>query len=45
VPLILLIYFGFGRFFQNHVVQIVLSLIGGSHYLLGISMFRARKTL
>ena len=44
VPLILLIYFGFGRFFQNNVVQIVLSLIGGAAIIwLGISMFRARK--
>jgi threonine/homoserine/homoserine lactone efflux protein len=44
VPLILLIYFGFGQFFQNNVVQIVLSLIGGGVIIwLGIGMFRARK--
>ena len=44
VPLILLIYFGFGRFFEHHVVQIVLSLIGGAVIIwLGINMFRARK--
>jgi len=29
VPIILLIYYGFARFFQHNVVQIVLSLIGG----------------
>jgi threonine/homoserine/homoserine lactone efflux protein len=44
VPLILLIYFGFGRFFQYDIVQIVLSLLGGVVIVwLGISMFRARK--
>ena len=43
VPLILLIYFGFAQFFQNSVVQLVLSIIGGGMILwLGISMFRAR---
>jgi threonine/homoserine/homoserine lactone efflux protein len=44
VPLILLIYFGFGQFFQNHWVQIVLSIIGGGVIVwLGIGMFRTRK--
>ena len=43
VPLILLIYFGFARFFQNSIVQFVLSVLGGGMILwLGISMFRAR---
>ena len=43
VPLILLIYFGFAQFFQNSVVQLVLSIVGGSMIIwLGISMFRAR---
>jgi threonine/homoserine/homoserine lactone efflux protein len=43
VPLILLIYFGFAQFFQNIVVQLVLSILGGSMILwLGISIFRAR---
>lgn len=43
VPLILLIYFGFAQFFQNTVVQLVLSIVGGSMIIwLGISMFRAR---
>ncbi len=43
VPLILLIYFGFARFFENSVVQLVLSILGGGMVIwLGISMFRAR---
>ncbi len=43
VPLILLIYFGFAQFFQNNVVQLVLSILGGGMIIwLGISMFRAR---
>ncbi len=43
VPLILLIYFGFARFFQNNIVQLVLSIAGGGMIIwLGISMFRAR---
>jgi len=43
VPIILLIYFGFARFFENSTVQLVLSLAGGVMIIwLGISMFRAR---
>ncbi len=43
VPLILLIYFGFARFFENSIVQLVLSVAGGGMIIwLGISMFRAR---
>lgn len=43
IPMILLIYFGFGQFFQNTVVQIVLSLAGGLMIIwIGIGMFRAR---
>ena len=43
VPLILLIYFGFAQFFQNTVVQLVLSIVGGGMIIwLGISMFRTR---
>ncbi|MFQ6122929.1 MAG: LysE family transporter [Dehalococcoidales bacterium] len=43
VPLILLIYFGFARFFQSSVVQVLLSILGGGMiFWLGISMFRAR---
>ena len=43
VPLILLIYFGFARFFENEIFQLVLSILGGGMIVwLGISMFRAR---
>jgi threonine/homoserine/homoserine lactone efflux protein len=43
IPMILLIWFGFGQFFQNHIVQTVLSLAGGLMILwLGIGLFRAR---
>lgn len=43
VPLILLIYFGFAQFFQNTLVQLVLSVVGGGMILwLGVSLFRAR---
>jgi len=43
VPLILLIYFGFAQFFQNSMVQLVLSVVGGGMIVwMGISMFRAR---
>jgi threonine/homoserine/homoserine lactone efflux protein len=44
VPLILLIYFGFARFFENPAVQTVLSFAGGAMIVwLGVSMFLARK--
>jgi threonine/homoserine/homoserine lactone efflux protein len=44
VPLILLIYFGFARFFENSIVQLVLSILGGGMIVwLGIGMFRVRK--
>ena len=43
VPLILLIYFGFARFFENDIAQIVLSLLGGAMIIwLGVAMFRVR---
>jgi len=43
IPLILLIYFGFARFFQDELVQFILSVVGGAILiLLGIGMFRAR---
>lgn len=46
VPLTLVIYFGFARFFENTVVQLVLSLLGGGMIIwLGISMFRARAEM
>ncbi|MDD4859164.1 MAG: LysE family transporter [Dehalococcoidales bacterium] len=44
VPLILLIYFGFARFFQNNTVQLLLSLLGGGMIVwMGVGMFRARR--
>ncbi|UCH43927.1 MAG: LysE family transporter [Dehalococcoidales bacterium] len=43
IPLILLIYFGFAQFFQENLVQFVLSILGGGILIwLGIAMFRAR---
>jgi len=43
VPLILLIYFGFARFFESSLVQLVLSVVGGGMIIwLGINMFRVR---
>ena len=46
VPIILLIYFGFARFFENIVVQLVLSILGGGMIIwLGVSMFRARTEM
>ncbi len=46
IPLMLLIYFGFGRFFQQEPVQIALYLAGGAVLVwLGVRMFRARGTI
>ena len=46
IPLILLIYFGFARFFENSIVQLVLSIAGGGMIIwLGVSMFRARTEI
>ncbi len=46
VPIILVIYFGFAHFFQNSLVQLVLSLLGGGMISwLGISLFRARREM
>ena len=43
VPLILLIYFGFARFFESNITQLVLGILGGAMIIwLGIAMFRAR---
>jgi threonine/homoserine/homoserine lactone efflux protein len=43
IPLILLIYFGFARFFEEELVQLILSVFGGAMIIwLGINMFRAR---
>ena len=43
IPLMLLIYFGFARFFDQEPVQIALYLVGGGVLVwMGIGMFRAR---
>lgn len=43
IPLMLLIYFGFARFFRQELAQIILSLLGGAVLIwLGIGMFRAK---
>jgi len=43
VPVILLIYFGFARFFENATVQVILSLAGGVMIIfMAVGMFRAR---
>ncbi len=44
LPIILLVYLGFARFFQNTIVQLVLSILGGGMIIwMGIAMFRVRK--
>ena len=46
VPLIILINFSIGQFFQNVIVQLVLSIFGGGMILwMGADLFRARKKL
>jgi threonine/homoserine/homoserine lactone efflux protein len=46
VPLILLVYFGLANFFQNEIVKLVLSVLGGGMIVwMGIDLFRARKKL
>jgi threonine/homoserine/homoserine lactone efflux protein len=46
VPLILLVYFGLARFFENEVVGLVLSILGGAMIVwMGYSLFRVRKEL
>ena len=43
IPLILLIYFGFARFFEEELVQIILYLVGAAMLIwLGVSMFRVK---
>ncbi|MBI2860280.1 MAG: LysE family transporter [Chloroflexi bacterium] len=43
VPLIMLVYFGFARFFQEDLVRLVLSVAGGGMILwLGVSLLRSR---
>jgi threonine/homoserine/homoserine lactone efflux protein len=46
VPLILLVYFGLGKFFQNEIVKLILSVAGGGMIVwMGIDLFRARRKL
>jgi threonine/homoserine/homoserine lactone efflux protein len=46
VPLILLVYFGLVDFFQNEIVKLVLSVLGGGMIVwMGIDLFRARRKL
>jgi threonine/homoserine/homoserine lactone efflux protein len=46
VPLILLIYFGVAQFFENDIVQLVLSVLGGGMIIwMGVGLFRARRQL
>ncbi|MFC1920780.1 LysE family transporter [Chloroflexota bacterium] len=46
IPIILLIYLGFARFFQNTAVQLMLSTVGGGMiFWMGIAMFRIRKAI
>jgi threonine/homoserine/homoserine lactone efflux protein len=44
VPLIVLLYFGFARFFENDLVQFALCLLGGGMLIwLGAGMIRSRR--
>ncbi len=46
VPLILLVYFGLANFFQNEVVKLVLSVLGGGMIVwMAIDLFRARRKI
>jgi threonine/homoserine/homoserine lactone efflux protein len=46
VPLILLVYFGLANFFQNDIVKVALSVLGGGMIVwMGIDLFRARRKL
>jgi len=46
VPLIMLVYFGLVDFFQNDIVKLVLSVLGGGMIIwMGIDLFRARKKI
>jgi len=46
VPLVFLVYFGLARFFENTILQLVLSVLGGGMVIwLGINMFRARTEM
>ncbi|OGO07423.1 MAG: lysine transporter LysE [Chloroflexi bacterium RBG_13_57_8] len=44
VPLILLVYFGLANFFQNEIVKLVLSVLGGGMIVwMSYDLFRARR--
>jgi threonine/homoserine/homoserine lactone efflux protein len=46
VPLILLVYFGLANFFQNEVIKLVLSVLGGGMIVwMGVDLFRARRKI
>src|SRR4030067_3441999 len=46
VPLIMLVYFGLAQFFQNDVVQLALSVLGGGMIIwMGYGLFRSRLVL
>lgn len=46
VPLILLIYFGLANFFQNEILKLVLSVLGGGMIVwMGYDLFHSRKKL
>jgi threonine/homoserine/homoserine lactone efflux protein len=46
VPLILLVFFGLARFFEDAIVQLILGVLGGAMIIwMGISLFRARGVI
>jgi threonine/homoserine/homoserine lactone efflux protein len=46
VPLILLIYLGFARFFNSDVIKMVIGLVGGMVLIfMGLQMFKGRKNM
>jgi threonine/homoserine/homoserine lactone efflux protein len=46
VPLILLVYLGLAEFFQNEILKLVLSVVGGAMIVwMGYDLFRARKKM
>ena len=46
VPLILLIYLGFAKFFTSDAIKMVIGLVGGAMLIfMGIQMFKGRKSM
>jgi threonine/homoserine/homoserine lactone efflux protein len=46
VPLILLIYLGFAKFFTSDAIKMVIGLLGGTMLIfMGIQMYRGRKSI